>query len=471
MLPSQIFPAQVGSDVYIMQLFYIIATTGAMMAVFALVLLDAGIAKSKNVIDTIVQKILCAMIGGVSFMVVGYAIWNWQFYQALGVKDAFAHAVKDWWLFGTNMTVFSQHLDPAVVPQADFQQLFALFFFAFGGLVAAFIHGAGLERMKPLPAFIMAALGGGVFLPVTTYLTWGSASPLTNAGLHDFVGSFSLYIFVGIWSLVLAWRLGPRRGYTGVPGNFALVGAGTFLLILAIPMVVVGCGYLIPGKGYFGVTNTESGLGIVFTNVFMALGGGALSGAVLAYGQRKPVYALLGPIAGYVSCTALYDIALPWQAFCISLGGPVILLAGLNLVGKLGIDEPKIAPLAVGPAIYSVLMAGIVGAGRPTGGFMGVTQGAFAFQHAHISLGMQAVGLAIMVPGIVVFAFVIIVLLEKTIGLRVSAAEEDGGLDIAYWHPKPAPTLSTTVETLTPDYNHIVPAEAARSVERNNGIQ
>ena len=445
---SQNFPAQVVSDIYIMQLFYILATTGAMMAIFALMLLDVGLARAKNMVDTIVQKILCAMFGGVSFMVVGYSIWNWQFYQALGVKDAFAQSLRDWWLMGGNFTVYSQHLDPAVVPQADFQQLFALFFVAFGGLVAAFIHGAGLERMKPLPAFIMAAIGGGLCLPLTAYLTWGSASPLTNAGLHDFVGSFSLYIFVGIWSLLLAWRLGPRRGYPGAPSNFALVGAGTFVLILAIPMVVVGCGYLIPGKGYFGVSYTESGLGIVFTNVFMALGGGAVSGALLAYGQRKPVIALLGPISGYVSCTALFDIAMPWQAFCISLGGPFLLLAGLNLVDKLGIDEPKIAPLALGPAIYSVLMAGIVGAGRPTGGFIGITEGPFAFQHAHISLGMQALGLAIMVPGMAILALTVILLLEKTIGLRVSAAQEDEGLDIAYWQHKVTAHPSTNVETL-----------------------
>lgn len=440
MLPSQVFPAQFISDIYIMQIFYILATIGAMMAIFALMLIDVGLAKSKNMIDTVVQKILCAMIGGVSFMAVGYAIWNLQFYQALGVKNAFVQSIKDWALMGGNFMVFSQHLNPTVVPQADFQQLFALFFVAFAGVIAVFIHGAGLERMKPLPAFIMAAIGGGLCLPLTTYLTWGSAGPLTNAGLHDFVGAFSLYIFVGVWALVLAWRLGPRRGYTGVPSNFAMVGAGTFVLILAIPIVVVGCGYMIPGKGYFGVTNTESGLGIVFTNVFMALGGGALSGTLLAYSQRKAVLGLLGPIAGYVSCTALFDIAMPWQAFCISLAGPFILLGGLNLVGMLGIDEPKIAPLALGPAIYSVLMAGVVGAGRPAGGVLGVTQGAFAFQHAHISLGTQALGLAIMIPGTAIFAFVVIVLLEKTIGLRVSAAEEDMGLDNTYWLT-PAPSL------------------------------
>lgn len=438
MLPSQIFPDQVVSDVYIMELLYVIATIGAMMGILALILVDAGLAQAKNVMDTIVQKIMCAMIGGVSFMLVGYAIWNWQFYQALGVDNALLQAVKDWWLLGTNMLSYGQHLDPAAVPQADFQQLFILFFFAFGGLVAAFIHGAGLERMKPLPAFIMAVIGGGFCLPVTTYLTWGSASALTNAGLHDFVGSFSLYIFVGIWSLVLAWRLGPRRGHSGIPGNFTLVGVGAFVLMLAIPMVVIGCGYLIPGKGYFGVSGTESGLGILFVNVFMALGGGGISGTILAYSQRKPAFAVLGPIAGYVSCTALYDLAMPWQVFCISLAGPFILLAGGNLVARLGIDEPKIAPLALGPAIYSVLMAGIIGAGRPTGGFMGITEGPYAFQHAHISLGMQIEGLAIMIPGIAIFAFLVIFLLEKTIGLRVSAAAEDMGLDAAYWHPKPS---------------------------------
>jgi Amt family ammonium transporter len=442
MSPSTVFPAQFRSDVYIMQIFYILSTIGAMMAIFAITLIDSGLVRSKNMIDTVVQKILCAMIGSASFMVVGYAIWNWQFYQALGVKDALFQSIKDWGLMGAYFTVFSQHLDPAVVPQADFQQLFALFFVAFAGVVAVFIHGAGVERMKPLPAYIMAAIGGGICLPITTYLTWGSASALTNAGLHDFVGSFSLYIFVGIWSLVLSARLGPRRGYTGVPGNFALVGAGTFLLILAIPLVVTGCGYLIPGKGYFGVTNTESGLGIVFTNVFMALGGGAVSGALLAYHQRKPAFGLLGPIAGYVSCTALFDIAMPWQALCVSLAGPFILLAGLNVVDRLGIDDPKIAPLALGPAIYSVLMAGIIGAGRATGGVIGLTQGPYAFQHAHIYFGMQVLGLAIMIPGTAVFAFVVIVLLEKTIGLRVSAAEEDAGLDYTYWlAPNPTPEL------------------------------
>src|SRR5580704_15910752 len=113
MSTSQAFLAQVNSDVYLTDLFYIIATTGAMIGVLSLMLLDAGLVQSKNQIDTIVQKVLCTMIGGLSFMIVGYAVWNWQFYQALGIEGAFGRSVSDWWLMGHNMMAASQHFDPA----------------------------------------------------------------------------------------------------------------------------------------------------------------------------------------------------------------------------------------------------------------------------------------------------------------------------------------------------------------------
>jgi ammonia channel protein AmtB len=465
-VPVQIFTDQVTTDVYVMEMFYIIATAGSMIAILAIALMDAGLASPKNLIDTFVQKLLCALIGGLAFMFFGYAVWNWQFYQALGIPDAFTAAVKDWGLLGNNMMTLGPRLDPAAVAQADFQQLFALFFFAFGGILTSFMHSAGLERLKPLPALIMAALGGGVFLPLMTYLTWGSASPLTNAGLHDFVGAFSLYIFVGLWSLILSWRLGPRRHNSGVPGSFALLGAGTFVLIVAIPLFVIGCGYLVPGKGYYGVTYAESGLGILFTNIFMSLGGGALTGALLAYRLRKPAYALLGPIAGYISCTALFDIALPWQALVISLVGPFLLHAGVKLTAGLGIDDPKVAPLALGPGIYSVVMAGVIGAGKPAGGMLGVTQGPFAFQHAHISLGMQLQGLAILVPTIAVVAFAVIVTLDKTLGLRVTAAQEDIGLDATYWLPK---SVIATEPSRLPD--NLTDTLLTDTLETRDGIQ
>ncbi|WP_267879908.1 hypothetical protein [Acetobacter papayae] len=58
----------------------------------------------------------------------------------------------------------------------------------------------------------MAFIAGLIFCPLAGYLTWGPLSPLTNLGLHDFEGVLPLYVFAGTWSLIVAWRLGPRAG-------------------------------------------------------------------------------------------------------------------------------------------------------------------------------------------------------------------------------------------------------------------
>jgi ammonium transporter, Amt family len=114
-VPTQIFPDQVTTDVYVMEMFYIIATAGSMAAILAIALMDAGLAQPKNLIDTFVQKLLCALIGGLAFMFFGYAVWNWQFYRAFGIPDAFTASVKDWGLLGNNMMILGPRLDPAAV--------------------------------------------------------------------------------------------------------------------------------------------------------------------------------------------------------------------------------------------------------------------------------------------------------------------------------------------------------------------
>ena len=429
---AQTYADQLTPGAFLTAFFYIFASLGVFIGTIGLILLDAGLVQQKNLVDTIVQKLANAMIGGVAFMIIGYGVWNWQFYQAFGIPHPLQQAIADWSLFGTNMSTYAQHLNPASVPGADTQQVFSIFFFVYGAIIGAFIHGAGIERLKPLPCYIMSALAGGIVMPVIIYLTYGSASPLTNNGLHDFVGTFSCYIFVGVWALVLAARLGPRTSST-TPHSFALVAGGAMAVMIAIPMFVVGCGYLQPGAGYFGITASESGLGIIFVNVFMALGAGGIGGALIAYRLRKPQYILLGPIAGYVSCTALFDLAAPWQATVIAFFGPLVLLLGEKLVRAAGIDEPKIGPLALGPGIYSAFMAGIIGAGRPTGGFFGLKDGPYAYLHAHISHGMQIAGIAVTVVITAIVAYVVCLILDKTIGLRVTAAEEQRGLDATYW--------------------------------------
>ena len=427
------FSAQVSAGAYVSDLFYILGSVGVLVGMIALTMLDAGIVDRKNVVDTIVQKWVCGMIGALAFTGVGYGLWNWQIYQVFGRAHALTQAISDWSLFGPNLNTYAQHIDPAVLPAADTAQIFGAFFVLFAMLICMIMHGAGAERMKPVPAYVMSALIGGIITPVMAYLTYSSASRLTNAGLHDFVGAFVLYIFVGVWSLILAWRLGPRRHIHLAPGNFTLVALGGGLFLAAIALFVPACGYLIADRGYYGITMNESGLGVEFYGLSLALIAGGLAGSLLAYAKSNPLYVILGPIAGYISCSALIDLAAPWQAFAIAFFGPFVMAAGDGLMRRLGIDEPKIVPLALGPGLYSAVMAGIVGAGRAQGGYFGVTSGAYAFQHAHISVGTQLEGVVLMVAGSALVALLVILVLEKTLGLRVTPAQEDKGLDATYW--------------------------------------
>ncbi|PUA19696.1 ammonium transporter [Glaciimonas sp. PCH181] len=429
---TKTFAEQISAQAYISDIFYIIACMGAFLVIVALALIDAGTVNAKHLVDTLAQKIVSAFIGGTSCMIAGYAIWNWQFNQAFGIPNPLQQSLSDWWLFGPNMNTYAQNLDNTTVPGADTQQIFVVFFFAYAAVIGSFVHSMGLGRMKPSACYILSAVAGGLLMPIMTYLTWGPASPLSNNGLHDFVGSFSLYMFVGVWSLILSWRLGPRLAST-TSFNGHMFGSGALVLMIAIPMFVLGCGFLEPGVGYFGITNTTSGIGIVFINIFMAFSGGAISGAVIAYRKHKPVYIFLGPIAGYITCTALFDIAAPWQCFVAAASGPWVMRAGAALMTKYDLDDQKIVPVALGPSILSVLLAGIIGAGVATGGVAGAT-GDYALQHAHISFGMQCIGILVTLVIAGGSGLILVFAIEKTIGLRVASTIEQDGMDVWYWN-------------------------------------
>lgn len=421
---APLFLEQLTTQNYFLAVFYIIATIGVLLGAMAVICIDGGLVAPENLVKTVTQKVVSFFVSAVSFSAIGYAVWNWQYYQGLGVENSFLISVNDWSLLGSKINFAAQYIDPKEVGSADMSQIFFAFFFCFAGLCAVLIQGAGLERLKDSACYWMSAVVGAVLVPVIAYLLYGSASPLTNAGVHDFVGASSLYLVVGIWGLLLAWRLGHRKGDAHPPGNFVLLWLGVLLLMLAIPMFVIGCGFLIPGMGYFGPTLASTGLGLVFNNIFMAMGGGAVCGALIAKKTENHSYILLGPIAGYIACSAIYDVAVPWQAGICGFAGPMLLVLGEMLVKKIGLDEPKVAPLTVLPAVFSILAAGIVGAGAKQGGVIGVEQGEFTFQHATVGMSMQLYGLVIVVVVTTALAAATIFLIEKCIGLRESETVE-----------------------------------------------
>jgi ammonia channel protein AmtB len=439
------FKEQVSTAAFLDNMLYIIAATAVVLIVAGLILVDMGLVRRVNVLDTAVQRFLGFLIGTVSYAIIGYGIWNWQFYDGFGVKNAYGEAIKDWWIGGSSTSTLAHELDPALFPAHNTFQIFLAFLAVYAGFVCVLVHFAAAERMKPLAYYLLCIWIGAAAYPIILWLTWGSLSPLTNAGVHDFIGVFCAYILAGGIALILAWRLGPRLGRFkpspalggyAAPYNVGLTVTGVVILLFAIPFVAIGCGYWFADIGYFGIAMTTTSIGLVFNNVFMAYVGGAVTGTLIAYRTKNVTHALLGPLAGYAAATPMLDVVTPWEMLVIALFAPFVVAAVYEACHRAGIDEAKIVPLGIGAGIYGAVVTGIVAWGDGTGGFIGIQEGEFAFQNAEINLGWQLIGIAVTL-GMAAVTGVVILVLEKTVGLRVSEEEELRGLDAVYWNVPP----------------------------------
>ena len=420
------FAEQASTNWILAAFIYTLGAVAVLLVVLGLVFIDMGMVRRRNVLDTVVQKIGAAMVGGLGTLLIGYPIWQWQFNQAFGVPTPLKQAFEDWWLGGTFTNTASRYVDPAVLPEADVLQVFLVFFVTFTMATVALIHTGVVERIKPLPFYVMSFVIGAVLSPLVGYLCWGSLSPLTLRGTHDFDGVFPLYITAGTFALVLAWRMRPRLGaFTAHSSgarpsahNAGLVGIGVLVIIFALPFITIGSGYIVPDVGFFGISFTESGIGIVLVNLFAAILGGGVAGLALAYRRRQYSWALLGPIAGVVMCGTLFDIGTAWECLIVGALGPVVALGTAALFRQLRIDDPKVVPLALGPGIVGALLVGFLEWGTRTGGYIGL-EGRYAVGVAEITPWWQLAGVVATVAVVGVPALLMCLFFERFGGLRV----------------------------------------------------
>ena len=160
-------------------------------------------------------------------------------------------------------------------------------------------------------------------------------------------------------------------------------------------------------------------------------------GAILAYRESNVVFALLGPLAGSVAGASGFDVVDPWVMLLIGFGAPIPVALVWKLLQRIEVDEQKIVPLGLGAGIYGALLVGLVAWGSPTGGFLGIDSGTYAFQNAEINLGWQAIGVGTAVGIAIVAGLVLVEGLDRVIGLRVSDQEELEGSDHTHWHMLP----------------------------------
>ena len=437
------FAEQVTLNQLVQNLLYGSGTVGAIFVVVGLLLIDAGGTRRRSIVNSTLEKLVGFFIGFAIYFFFGFAIWASQYYIMEGAT--MMDSIKDWSAFGGLANALAQDVDPGVFPGINNFQIFIFFLAVFAGIANVLFHFAIAERMKA-SAYYVTCVVTTIVASFMSWMAWGSVGPLTNAGFHDFFGISFVYLLPAGMAIVFVPKLGPRPGMFSPHNkvaeyrvtNLGLNVAGLFVIFAALPMVIMSCLFFFDPEAYgVSVTMADTSLGIAFNNYGTAWAGGAITGAIIAYKTRKFSYMIMGPLAGYVAGAPGLDVYVPWQVFLVSMGGPFVAYLVYEALLKRNIDEHKLIPLFGGVGSYALIMVGLLKAGTPRGGFVGIEEGAYAYQHGEISLLMQLVGVAVCIGMGVVVAFVLAPILKATTGLRVSEEDQATGLDKVNWDLEP----------------------------------
>src|SRR4051812_39180889 len=400
--------------------------------------LEIGFSRGKNA-GTVIAKILANFsIAAICYWAVGFAFaFGGPLGHVLGTHGLF---LQD---FGDPQKAFPvMGLSDATVESKWFFQ------FVFCGVSLAIVWGTTLERIKFGVYLIYGVVFSAFIYPLVSGWVFGGGWLQNNIHMQDFAGSTAVHLIGATGALAALLLLGPRRGKYGpdgkpraIPGhNMPLFGLGIFILWL----------------GWFGF-NPGSTLNATdgrFTEVLLvtqlAACAGVLGGIFTAYFKTKKIdigMAGNGAIAALVAITAPSGYVSPWAAIPIGAVAGVIVVLGVYAIEK-RLDDPVGALSAHGLAgIWGTLACGIF-TNPDLAAYNAVGKGGLLYTGSFAQLGHQALGV------VVVFAFVFAVsaatffLIKITYGMRVSAEEEDAGLDISehgmYGYPEqfiPAPEL------------------------------
>jgi len=376
-----------------------------MQAGFAMV--ETGFTRAKNAGNIIMKNLMDFAIGTVVFWIVGYGIMFGQSSKYFG---------------GFNFFILDGEVDFVHV---IFQTVFC-------ATAATIVSGAMAERTKFSSYCIYSLIISLVVYPVSGHWIWGEGW-LADLGFHDFAGSTAVHMVGGVAALIGAKILGPRIGKydengkpKAIPGHSLTLGAlGCFILWFcwfgfngASTVSMSGENAMAAGS-IFMTTNMAAAVATVTTMIF----------TWIKYGKPDVSMTLNGSLAGLVAITAGCDVVTPVGAAIIGLIAGFAVVLGIEFVDKvLKIDDPvgAIGVHCINGALGTILTGFF--AAVPVGGdesLLGLFYGG-----GGKFLGIQLLGVVVVIAWVVVTMTIIFNVIKHTIGLRVSTHEEIVGLDI-----------------------------------------
>src|ERR1700729_2846564 len=390
-----------------------------MMTGPGLALFYGGLVRRKNVLGTMMHSFILMAVITVLWAIVGYSL-------AFGEGSPVIGDLR--YLFLNNVGAAPNADYAATIPQ----QTYMVYQLMFAIITPALISGAFAERMKFSAMLLFTVLWTLLVYAPMAHMVWGKGG-LLNASLGgrfptlDFAGGTVVHVTSGVSALVCALYLGKRVGYPKEampPHSVVLSFIGACLLWV----------------GWFGF-NAGSALGSgplatsAFVNTHFGAAGAALSWMLAEWirsGKPSALGGISGAIAGLVAITPASGFVTPMSALWIGLiAGVFCYFMVVKVKALFGYDDSLDAFGVHGAggtmgAILTGIFANsainpIFGAGKATGLLEG---------NAH-QLVNQLTGVAIAWSLSIVGTLIILFIVDKRIGLRVSEDDEREGLDLS----------------------------------------
>ncbi|WP_423371647.1 ammonium transporter [Burkholderia sp. LMG 32019] len=378
------------------------------MTIPGLALFYAGMVRKKNVLATVMQSFAITALITVLWTVVGYSLAFTPGNGFIGgLSRAFLHGMN--YIHGDKATTLTvSHLAPTIPETVYFvyQMTFAI-------ITPALICGAFADRMKFSAMLVFMTLWSLIVYVPIAHMVWEPTGWLSSDGVLDFAGGTVVHINAGIAGLMSCLVLGKRVGYgreSMAPHNLVLTMIGGSMLWFGWFGFNAGSAVAADGRAGFAMLTTQvatacAALGWMFAE-WVAKGKpsvlGIVSGAVAGL-------VAITPAAGFVGVTGALVIGIA--------AGVVCFWSATWLKSKLGYDD-------------SLDAFGVHGVGGILGALL---TGVFAVKDiggADGSLLLQAKGVLITLVYSGVLSFVLLKVIDMTMGLRVSEEEEREGLDV-----------------------------------------
>jgi ammonium transporter, Amt family len=232
---------------------------------------------------------------------------------------------------------------------------------------------------------------------------------------YDFAGSTLVHSVGGWGALAGVLLLGPRLGRYRADGK-AVPMPGHSMPLATIGVFLLWLGWF--GFNGGSVLSAEPGLvSLTLVTTSIAAAAGAVGSMVASWAIiKKPDLSMVlnGILAGLVGITAGADQMNMNSSIIIGLSSGVIVVLSVFFFDKLKLDDP------VG-ALSVHLVCGIWGT---------LCVGLFGAMAGMAQLVSQLIGVAAVGLFTFVFAYVLFLIIKAVMGLRVSAEEETGGLDL-----------------------------------------